>query len=300
VPGVRGLILLIPQGLTLPGPLTGLLAGLLVVSLGARRRIGTGLLREIFRIGLAGLPAGLALLLIFQWWFVVRLPIEGGNAMVSVIIAPPRTPDCPCKGLQDDECVEQLAHPDFIAKCWGRRAVHFNEALWSGAYLLAVGGLCCGIGFLRLRGEAPDMRPSPEAAVPPAAVPERRIFLSYSRQDADFVERLGRDLIEKGIAVWKDTEELGVADSLPQEIGKAIEGSTWFGSVLSPSALASRWAGLELDIAMALEVETGSPRVLPILHRSCPIPALVRNKIYADFTTSYEGGLAVLLRELEV
>jgi len=298
VPGVHDLILLIPQSLLLLGPLTGVLTGLLALSLRVRGRIGTAVLRRVFRIGAAGLPAGLVLLTVFQPWFVVRLPLDRGRVTTSVIIAPPRTQEClPCAGLSDEQCVALSSDPDAIARCWGRRAVRAHQVLWSCAYLLAVGGLCCCIGFLRLRGEAPE---APQEKHPPltAAAPERRLFLSYSRRDRDFVERLARDLTERGLPVWWDARELNVGDSLPREIGDAIAGSAWFGIVLSPDAVSSRWVGLELDTALTLEVETATLCILPILHRSCAVPAPLRSKVRADFTVSYDDGLAALLRSL--
>jgi hypothetical protein len=293
VPGVHDLILLIPQGLNLLGPLTGMLTGSLALVLRARGRIGPSALRKAFRTGMVLLPAGLALLAAFQLWFVRRHSIDGDSAALSVIVAPPRTRECPCGSkLSDTECLTLSSDPDAIAQCWGRGAVLANQVLWSCAYLLAVGGLCSWIGFLRLRGEAPLKKPEGSPSLPGA---ERRIFLSYSRRDRDFVERLALDLTERGLPVWWDRDELKVGDSLPREIGNAIAGSTWFGIVLSPDAVASRWVQLELDTALALEVETGTLSVLPIVYRPCTIPAPLRSKVYADFTASFESGLTALL-----
>jgi hypothetical protein len=295
VPGVHDLMLLIPQRLNLLEPLTGVLTGALAIVLRARSRIGTAALRRALRIGMAFLPAGLALLTVFQLWFVVRHSITRGRAAISVIVAPPRTRECHCApGLSDEDCLTLSSSPEAIARCWGRGAVLVHQVLWSSAYLLAVGGLCSCIGFLQLRGEAPE--PGPQESPPlTAAAPERRIFLSYSRRDRDFVERLALDLTERGLPVWWDRDELKVGDSLPREIGNAIIGSTWFGIVLSPAAVASRWVQLELDTALALEVETGTLSVLPIVYRPCAIPAPLRSKVYADFTASFESGLAALL-----
>jgi hypothetical protein len=130
-------------------------------------------------------------------------------------------------------------------------------------------------------------------------IPERRIFLSYSSRDGEFVERLAADLRNRGITVWKDDRELAVGESLSDEIGNAIAGSLWFGIVLSPDAVASRWVRLELGTAITLEVETGAVKVLPIYYRSCEVPAVVRGKKRADFNFSYEKGLSDLLSALD-
>lgn len=302
VPGVHDLVLLIPQGLApLLGSLTGVLTALLALCLRGRARIGTMILRKAFRAGAAGLPAGLALLAAFQVWFVVRHSFTDWetheSTALSVVIAPPRLRECPCgPSMEDEDCIDQSSDSDFIARCWGRGAVRTNQALWSGAYLLTVAGLCSCVGFLALRGEAPE--PRREEQPQPLASPERRIFLSYSRCDVDFVERLARDLQERGVPVWQDLGEIDVGDSLPLEIGAAIAGSRWFGVVLSPDAVASPWVRLEIDTALSLEVLAGAPSVRPILYRGCEVPPALSSKVYADFTVSYEEGLAALLRSV--
>jgi hypothetical protein len=299
-PGLDELMRLIPQGReVLLGPLTGVLTGLLTLGLRYRDLVGTAALRKLFRRAAGGLPAGLALLLAFQLRFVVRQPLDTGERMVSVIVAPPRTKECLCAPrLTDAECVRISSDPAAIARCWGYRAVRTNEALWSFAYLLAVAGLCSSIGFLRLRGVAParGLGTGPPLS---SAAPERRLFLSYSSQDGEFVERLERDLGDHGIAVWRDQGELAAGDSLPDKLANAIAGSLWFGIILSPDAVASRWVQLELATAIALEIKTGAVTVLPILCRPCEIPAVLLGKKHADFNASYNDGLATLLRALK-
>jgi hypothetical protein len=305
IPALDDLVRLIPQGLDeILGPLTGVLTGLLALGLRYRDLIGRAALRKLFRIAAGGLPAGFALLLAFQPWFVVRHPIRisgGERAAISVIVSGRRTRECLCDPRWTDErCLEQSAHPDAVDRCWGAAAVRRNQALWSFAYLFSVAGLCSAVGALRLRSPAPVQEPEAGPSRPVAGPPQRRLFLSYSTRDRDFAERLVLDLTERGIPVWWDRKELAVGSSLPREIGDAIAASAWFGILLSPEAVASRWVGLELDTALALEVETGGTTVLPLLCRPCDdIPPALRRKSYADFTKSYDDGLAALLRALQ-
>jgi len=253
-------------------------------------------LRKAFRIGATGVPLGLVLLVFFQQSFVRRLRIEGGSKTVSVIVSKSRLPgpNCLCPPrMSDEECLYQSTAPAALEKCWGLSRVRENQLAWSAAYVLFVGGALSAYGALSLRKTRRDV-----ITALPRVIPERRIFLSYSSQDGEFVERLAADLRKCGVAVWKDDRELAVGESLSDEIGNAIAGSLWFGIVLSPDAVASRWVRLELDTAIALEVETGAVKVLPIRYRSCEIPATLRGKKRADFDLSYEKGLSDLLSVL--
>ena len=302
IPGLDDLVRLIPQGLDeILSRMTGVLTGLLALGLRSRDLIGRAALRKLFRTAAFGLPAGFALLLAFQPGFVVRRSIDGGRATVSVIVSGRRTPECLCDPQWTDKrCLEQSVDPEAIDRCWGAAAVRRNQALWSFAYLLSVAGLCSAVGVLRLRSPAPVQEPEAGPQRPVPGPPQRRLFLSYSTRDRDFAERLVLDLTERGIPVWWDRRELAVGGSLPREIGDAIAASAWFGILLSPDAVASRWVGLELDTALALEVETGGTAVLPLLCRPCDdIPPALRRKSYADFTKSYDDGLIALMRALQ-
>jgi len=55
---------------------------------------------------------------------------------------------------------------------------------------------------------------------------------------------------------------------------------------------------ISLSTALVKELEKQSVYVLPLLHRKCDIPILLREKVYADFTTSYEDGLQSLADRL--
>jgi hypothetical protein len=250
-------------------------------------------LRKAFRVGAASFPLGLVLLVFFQQSFVRRLRIEGGSKTVSVIVANPRlpAPGCLCPpGMSDEECLYQSTAPAALEKCWDLSRIRKNQLAWSAGYVLFVGGALSAYGALSLRNTRSDV-----ITALPQVTPERRIFLSYSSRDGEFVERLAADLRKRGVAVWKDDRELAVGESLSDEIANAIAGSLWYGIVLSPDAVASRWVRLELDTAIAFEVETGAIEVLPIRYRPCEIPAVLRGKRRADFDLSYEKGLSDLL-----
>ncbi len=168
----------------------------------------------------------------------------------------------------------------------------WNRFAWTFGYLLLVGG---GQSFLGLLWGG-SFRRSRTVSQPTAGA-ARTLFLSYSRVDRDFAERLAGDLEKSGITVWWDSWEMEVGDSLPRKIEEAVSRSAWFGIILSPDAVASPWVRAELDLALTMEIE-GGLTILPILHRPCELPLSLRGKVWADFTASYQESLKSLLRRL--
>lgn len=102
-----------------------------------------------------------------------------------------------------------------------------------------------------------------------------------------------------GITVWLDKLEMKVGDSLNKKIQQGISQSAWIAVVLSPDSVASPWVEKELNSALTLELEKKDVFILPILWRDCAIPLFLRDKIYADFRSSYEDGLNALLQRVK-
>lgn len=124
------------------------------------------------------------------------------------------------------------------------------------------------------------------------------LFISYSTADAAFVARLAQDLNSRGIKVWWDKWMMKVGDSLHQKIDEGITNSAWLGVVLSPNSIHSPWVEKELNSALMKELEQREVFVLPILYKDCPIPLMLKDKVYADFRSSYDEGLSALLERL--
>ncbi len=126
----------------------------------------------------------------------------------------------------------------------------------------------------------------------------RKIFISHSSRDAQFALGLARDLRELGHKPWLDEWEIKVGDSIPKRISDGIEGCSFLAVVLSPDSVASNWVEREWHAKYCDEVENGRVTVLPILHRECRVPALLRGKKYADFSRDYTFGLEKLLEAI--
>lgn len=126
--------------------------------------------------------------------------------------------------------------------------------------------------------------------------PRPEVFLAHSSRDKEFVQRLAIDLKSFGIPVWYDAWNMKVGESIRRKIEQAISMSGYLAVVLSPSSVESKWVNVELSAALSEELDRGNVFVLPILYQRCPIPVFLRDKLYADFTESYNAGMDALVQ----
>lgn len=90
-----------------------------------------------------------------------------------------------------------------------------------------------------------------------------------------------------------------VGDSLSKKIQEGITQASWLAVVLSPDSVSSTWVQRELSSALIMELEKDSVFVLPILYKHCNIPLFLKDKVYADFTSSFDAGLDALIATVE-
>ena len=88
------------------------------------------------------------------------------------------------------------------------------------------------------------------------------VFISYSRRDSEFVDRLREALIESGQKTWLDKEKIPPSDLWLARIKSAIDEAEAVVFVLSPASLASEVCGKELDYAFSR-----NKRVIPVVWR---------------------------------
>lgn len=81
----------------------------------------------------------------------------------------------------------------------------------------------------------------------------QRVFISYSRRNKTFAERLARDLSDAGLDVWIDFREIHAGEMWEQEIYRGIERSEIVIACLSPDAVTSEWVQREINLAREQE-----------------------------------------------
>jgi WD40 repeat protein len=117
------------------------------------------------------------------------------------------------------------------------------------------------------------VEPPAEAAPPPPAGSLARVFVSYAREDLDFVREMC-DLLEvDGRNVWVDLDEIPSSAEWASEIDGGIDAADVVIVVLSPDWVGSGPCNAELDRAVA-----GGKRLLPMLRRDVD-PDSVRPEI---------------------
>jgi len=88
------------------------------------------------------------------------------------------------------------------------------------------------------------------------------IFISYSRRDKEFAEKLVKSLEANGRDVWIDFEDIPFAAEWWEEICSGIDASEATVFIISADALESKVCGLEVNYAIK-----NNKRLIPILYR---------------------------------
>jgi WD40 repeat protein len=89
-----------------------------------------------------------------------------------------------------------------------------------------------------------------------------RVFISYSRKDKAFVEKLNDALDRAGVQAWVDWKGIELASDWMETISDAIQGNDAFLFVISPDSLQSRICSDELELGLKL-----NKKLIPILYR---------------------------------
>jgi len=87
-------------------------------------------------------------------------------------------------------------------------------------------------------------------------------FISYSRRDKVFVQKLEAALEGAGVNTWVDWQGIPLSADWMAEIKAAIESSDAFIFVISPDSLSSKVCGDELELGLNY-----NKKLVPILHR---------------------------------
>lgn len=112
----------------------------------------------------------------------------------------------------------------------------------------------------------------------------KRVFLAHSSKDKDVVRAVALELDDAGIPCWLDESEIKIGDSLIGKIAEAIDVTSHVVVFLSRASVQSPWVRFELEQAMTKEIEGRTVVVLPVLLEKCPVPLVLRAKLYADLS----------------
>ena len=125
------------------------------------------------------------------------------------------------------------------------------------------------------------------------------VFISYAREDSDFVRRLQGHLLERNREVWVDLDEIPPTADWLDEIKRAIEAAEAFVFVISPDSMSSEICQKELSHAVGHH-----KRIMPLVVREVdsrlvPEPLAERNWIFMRESDDFETSVATLEQALD-
>jgi WD40 repeat protein len=129
------------------------------------------------------------------------------------------------------------------------------------------------------------------------------VFISYSRRDLEFVQRLDASLAERGKDVWVDWQDILPTAEWLEEVYEGVESSDNFLFVISPDSLASEVCARELGHALEQH-----KRLVPVVRRDArdgpvPEPLAARNWTFFrdedDYSASFEALVSALETDLD-
>jgi hypothetical protein len=111
-----------------------------------------------------------------------------------------------------------------------------------------------------------------------------KVFISHSSTDNKFVRTLKDDLTENSIETWFDEDELNLGDSLSDKLELALEESSHFLIILSPTSVNSEWVRFELEKALKQNNSKLLQKIIPVKYSNCEVPKELISLIYADLS----------------
>jgi hypothetical protein len=123
------------------------------------------------------------------------------------------------------------------------------------------------------------------------------VFISYSRRDRAFVDRLVENLGQAGIRVWQDVDEIYAGSDWQAEISKALVGASALLFVASQNSVDSAWMTHELQFF----IQRKSSKIIPIILDDVgekALPVFLAQFQWVDFRADYTHALNFLLASL--
>jgi hypothetical protein len=128
---------------------------------------------------------------------------------------------------------------------------------------------------------------------------KNRVFISYSRNDRPFVERLSTDLRKFGVETWVDVENIRPGERWDEALNSGLLSSAALIFVLSPNMVASKWMLMELQHFAS----SRNKMILPVIIQDVDpsqLPPPISSVQWAEFRYSYDHGLKSLLAAMGI
>lgn len=207
-------------------------------------------------------------------WTWLVTPLRAATLKLTVVLTSAETGDELRSTFADIAVAAELAEPSLATAA---RAVPVAEVAGIGgdgsdgeggggfpvvpvALVGALGTALVGGWQVRSRRGVPaPLRPLVPVA-PSAGATPHRVFLSYSRHDTAFLDRLDTDLQAHGFDTWRDTDDIEGGEEWRSTIAEALDAATSVVLLVSPASAVS--VNVAREIALADECKKP---ILPVL-----------------------------------
>ena len=117
-----------------------------------------------------------------------------------------------------------------------------------------------------------------------------KLFISYSRAQTPFVDRLADQLEDQGYSLWLDYQKLVPARPWFQQIEAGIDGADVVLLVVSRESITSK--NVEPEWKRALD---RGKRIILLIFEAVPLPAGLQTCAWVDFRANYKGAFQQLV-----
>lgn len=126
-----------------------------------------------------------------------------------------------------------------------------------------------------------------------------KVFLSYSKSDANIARLIMEKLEHEGIKTWLDTNELKPGENIFNEINKTISASDYIIILISSNTVTSFHQKEEINLAIK-HLMTRNITVIPVLIEDCQIPYELQSFQFIDIRKNLEHGVKALVDRIDV
>ncbi len=108
------------------------------------------------------------------------------------------------------------------------------------------------------------------------------VFLSHNSKDKPWVEKLKAALVEHGLKVWLDKDEIRPGDLFAKALEEGLETSKAVALIVSPEAMASGWVEEEYYRALSL-AQDRQLQLIPVILQEASVPGFLKSRSWVDF-----------------
>ncbi len=117
------------------------------------------------------------------------------------------------------------------------------------------------------------------------------VFLSHRFADEAVARQLAVELCSRGHAVWLDTWEIRIGDSIVGKMNEGLISSAFLVLCYSETGAMSSWMSREWMSTLARQLEGNDVKLLPIRLTGGSPPAILADLKYADLVADWNRGI---------